>query len=121
MKLSQGEYVALEKIENLYMTSPLIAQIFVHGDSLHAYIVAVLVPDPVQFAALGSRVTGTTVREDDLTTLQRVAQDPAVVQAVLGTLTEEGRKSLKGYVRGFCLATIRARGAHGYDRTGSNL
>lgn len=33
-KLSQGEYIAPEKIENLYVSSKFIDEIFVHGDSL---------------------------------------------------------------------------------------
>lgn len=44
-KLSQGEYIAPEKIENVLIRSPLIGQCFVYGDSLQNSLVAILVPD----------------------------------------------------------------------------
>ncbi|XP_074647360.1 long-chain-fatty-acid--CoA ligase 5-like [Tubulanus polymorphus] len=46
-KLAQGEYIAPEKIENVYMGSRFVQQIFVDGDSLQTCIVAIIVPDPV--------------------------------------------------------------------------
>ena len=44
-KLSQGEYVAAEKIENVCIKAGLVAQAFVYGDSLHSVLVGVMVPD----------------------------------------------------------------------------
>ncbi|CAL9707474.1 unnamed protein product [Knipowitschia caucasica] len=44
-KLAQGEYIAPEKIENIYTRSDALAQVYVHGDSLQASLVAVVVPD----------------------------------------------------------------------------
>jgi long-chain acyl-CoA synthetase len=44
-KLSQGEYIAPEKLENIFSLSPLIAQTFIYGDSLRSCTVAVIVPE----------------------------------------------------------------------------
>lgn len=44
-KLSQGEYIVPDKLENKYVQSHLIAQIFVYGDSLQNNLVAVVVPE----------------------------------------------------------------------------
>ncbi|KAF5922436.1 hypothetical protein HPG69_009480 [Diceros bicornis minor] len=44
-KLAQGEYIAPEKIENIYIRSEPVAQVFVHGESLQAFLIAIVVPD----------------------------------------------------------------------------
>ena len=45
-KLSQGEYIAPDKIENIYVRARGVAEVFVHGTSLESYVVAIVVPDP---------------------------------------------------------------------------
>ena len=45
-KLSQGEYVAPEKLENSLIMCPSIAGIFVHGDSLQSVLVAMVNLNP---------------------------------------------------------------------------
>jgi len=49
-KLSQGEYIAPEKLENVFIQSSWIDQVWVHGDSLHDFVIlfAVLNPQEVQ-------------------------------------------------------------------------
>ena len=41
----QGEYLAPEKIENVYIISRYVAQAYVYGDSLKSCAVAIIVPD----------------------------------------------------------------------------
>uniref|UniRef100_A0A7E4VBD5 Long-chain-fatty-acid--CoA ligase n=1 Tax=Panagrellus redivivus TaxID=6233 RepID=A0A7E4VBD5_PANRE len=45
-KLAQGEYVAPERIENIYSRSKYVAQSFVYGESLKTCLIAIVVPDP---------------------------------------------------------------------------
>ncbi|KAM7542178.1 hypothetical protein Aperf_G00000007185 [Anoplocephala perfoliata] len=44
-KLSQGEYVAPEKVEQVYSQTPLVTHVFVDGSALRSYPVALVVPD----------------------------------------------------------------------------
>lgn len=49
-KLSQGEYVAVEKVENIYLANvTFLNQLFLYGDSFQSYLVAVLNIDPKIF------------------------------------------------------------------------
>jgi fatty acid CoA ligase FadD9 len=44
LKLSQGEFVTVSKLEAVFGDSPLVRQIYVYGNSARSYVLAVLVP-----------------------------------------------------------------------------
>jgi len=44
-KLQQGEYIAPEKIENIYKRVKGVAEVFIYGDSLQSFVVGIIVPD----------------------------------------------------------------------------
>jgi fatty acid CoA ligase FadD9 len=46
LKLAQGEFVTVAKLEAEFGNSPLIQQIYVYGNSAHPYLLAVVVPTP---------------------------------------------------------------------------
>ncbi|KAL5134203.1 Long chain acyl-CoA synthetase 1 [Glycine soja] len=45
VKLSQGEYIALEHLENVYGVTPIVEDIWVYGNSFKSMLVAVVVPN----------------------------------------------------------------------------
>lgn len=97
MKLAQGEYVALEKIENAYSASTIIAQLYVHGDSLQDHLLGIVVPDPIQLAAISSNLNGTKVTAEDIGALVTASKDPRVVEAIMHAMAKEAKKTgLKG-------------------------
>lgn len=44
-KLSQGEYIPVEKLEAAYLQSSFVSQLYVYGDSSRSYLVAIIIPD----------------------------------------------------------------------------
>jgi len=98
-KLSQGEYIAPEKIEGIYSRSHFVSQIFVYGESLKASLVAIVVPENASLEqwARKHHVKGNVM---DL------CDDPRVKQAVLDDLHDLGKKDgLKTFeqVKDICL------------------
>lgn len=49
-KLQQGEYIAPEKIENIYVRSKYVAQVFVYGNSYKSSLIAIVVPEETVLA-----------------------------------------------------------------------
>jgi len=46
-KTAMGEYIASEKVENVYTKAPSVNQIWIYGNSYKSFVVAVVVPDPL--------------------------------------------------------------------------
>ena len=98
MKLAQGEYVALEKIENAYSALPIISQIYVHGDSLQDYLIAIVIPDMDYLAGIASTLAKKTVGPSDLAALQSAAGDEHVKATIMKELDKQAKKvGLKGF------------------------
>ncbi len=47
LKLAQGEFVTVAKLEAVFGNSPLVRQIYIYGNSAHPYLLAVVVPTDV--------------------------------------------------------------------------
>jgi len=80
IKLSQGEYVSVSRLEAYYSGSPHIHQIFIYGNSLRSYLVAVVVPGDYNRESL--------TEEDKI-------RDRALIRADLDRMAKEG--AMQGY------------------------
>ncbi|WOG83307.1 hypothetical protein DCAR_0102482 [Daucus carota subsp. sativus] len=91
-KMAQGEYVAPEKLENVYAKCKFVAQCFIHGDSTKSALVAVISLDqdvlkPWAFAE------GIMYEN-----LHQLCNDPRTKAAVLADMDVVGRQSqLRGF------------------------
>ncbi|KAJ2609682.1 medium-chain fatty acid-CoA ligase faa2 [Coemansia sp. RSA 1365] len=100
LKLSQGEYVAVEHLETVYSRHKLIQNIFVHGDSLQSTLVAVVVPDPETFLPWARKISGANIhaKKDVDISLEDLCNDTHVVGALLVELRKLGREAnLQGF------------------------
>jgi long-chain acyl-CoA synthetase len=93
MKLSQGEYVATDKVENGYATCPLVFQLFAYGESSKNHLVGILVPDLPVFSQLVSKVWNKKVEEGDSDNLRAAAKDPEVMKKVASVLDQAATES----------------------------
>ncbi len=72
LKLSQGEFVAVSKLEAAYGGHPSIRQIFVYGNSARSYVLAVIVPTDDVLAGVGGDVAAVKpILSDALHTIAR--------------------------------------------------
>ena len=96
VKLSHGEYVALEKLESQYKISKYVLNLCIHADPLKDKIVGLVLADPKELAALQNSLG---LGADDITS-------PALISAIGADFLVAAKKAnLKGaeLLKTFCL------------------
>ncbi|KAJ3442361.1 long-chain-fatty-acid--coa ligase [Anaeramoeba flamelloides] len=86
IKLSQGEYVAVELLGDLYQQSKLIEQIFVEGDSAKNYLIAIVKP---LFSNVKDKLSLKNLPDDEL------ISNKLVKQLILDEIEKIGRSNNK--------------------------
>ncbi|KAH7841077.1 hypothetical protein Vadar_025249 [Vaccinium darrowii] len=90
-KLAQGEYVAVEKLENIFGAIPDIDSIWVYGNSFESYLIAVVIPNKQALTDWAER-NGVPGDFDSL------CGNPKTKEYILGVITKFGKeKKLKGF------------------------
>ncbi|GFT34204.1 long-chain-fatty-acid--CoA ligase 1 [Nephila pilipes] len=84
-KLAQGEYIFPDKIENTYLESHIISQIYVDGNSDQEFLVGVIVPDTKAFLSWA--------QEEGFTgDLETLCQNKELKKALLNMLQKVGKE-----------------------------
>ncbi|KAL1198038.1 Long chain acyl-CoA synthetase 7, peroxisomal [Cardamine amara subsp. amara] len=91
-KLAQGEYIAPEKIENVYTKCRFVSQCFIYGDSFNSSLVAIVSVDP---DVMKHWAASEGIKYENL---GQLCNEPRVRKAVLTEMDNVGREAqLRGF------------------------
>jgi len=94
VKLSGGEYIALERLESVYKSSPLVANICVHGDSNAKQPIAIIIPHEANLRhALKNPPAGYDKLPGPTTEIHEICMDKNVIGLVLNSCNAAGKKA----------------------------
>ena len=85
-KLSQGEYVAPEKVQNIYIRCEEVAECFVYGDSLRDYNVAIVHPNLALLPQIAQRLN---ISERNA---EKLCQMEEVKEFIVGEMMKQAKK-----------------------------
>uniref|UniRef100_A0A131Y9J6 long-chain-fatty-acid--CoA ligase n=1 Tax=Rhipicephalus appendiculatus TaxID=34631 RepID=A0A131Y9J6_RHIAP len=92
VKLQFGEYISLGRVESVLKTCTLVDNLFVYGNSLHTYLVAVVAPNLKQLQRIARRLG----KDEDFVanaTVKDLCQDAEVTKAAEEAILEYARGS----------------------------
>ena len=93
-KLSQGEYIAPDKIANFISLSKYINQIFIYGETLKSYLVAIVVPEKKECVNFLQKNNKDATNEN----IESFYNDQYLKTEILNDMDKIGRKyDLKGF------------------------
>ncbi|OLY82986.1 Long chain acyl-CoA synthetase 7, peroxisomal [Smittium mucronatum] len=84
-KLSQGEYIAPDKVERAYMAHPLVDQIFIYGSPIHDRLIGIIVPHKQNLLDLISKELPALKSRD----FNFLCSDPLVVKLVASKIRQQ--------------------------------
>uniref|UniRef100_A0A914D5H8 long-chain-fatty-acid--CoA ligase n=1 Tax=Acrobeloides nanus TaxID=290746 RepID=A0A914D5H8_9BILA len=87
MDYSVGEYVAPLKIENIYTNSSYVQQIYVDGDSLERFLIAVVVPEPAPLEKWYKTKFGKEAG------LEKICEQPEAKELILKDIQKLGKEN----------------------------
>ncbi|KAK7318109.1 hypothetical protein RJT34_02807 [Clitoria ternatea] len=90
-KLSQGEYVAVENLENIYVQASVVESIWIYGNSFESFLIAIVNPSKQELERWA--------QENDITgDLNSLCEDSRAKTHIIGELTKIAKeKKLKGF------------------------